>query len=227
MTHNLTKARAIVHRLLAIVVPERLFVQIAEKMERLYCNIRAFQSTLEQAPEILKAIGMHAVIYVRNRMVDNLVLKIWFQTDIRHERVSVDRASCLNVVPYLSLKRPFAAIGNGEYANLSAAFQDTKCSGFVFETACCNHALSSAAMHEASRAANETLVGFDFLSTAPEHKPRLALHGSPDAMQHEPCGFLRHAQRATYFVRTDTVLTVTNQPYGNHPFVHPESRILE
>src|SRR5437879_911202 len=225
--HNFPKAQAIIHWLFAIVIAECLLIQITEQVERLYCNVGAFQSALEQTPEVLKSIGVHAAINIRDRMVNYLVLKIRPQSDIRHERIRVDRASSLNMVSDFGLKRPFAAIGNGEYSDFSAAFQNAECSGFVFESARSNYAPSSRTVHETSRAANETFIGFNFFPIAAQHKTGFTLHGNPDSMQHEPCCFLGHAQSASYFVGTDSILTVTNHPNGNHPLIHPESRILK
>src|ERR1700735_1511470 len=43
-------------RILAIVEPERLFIHIPEKVERLDRNIGAVDPALEQAPEVLNSV---------------------------------------------------------------------------------------------------------------------------------------------------------------------------
>ena len=52
------KALAVVHAF-AVVVPERLLVQIPEQMIGFYGNIRTAERSFEQAPEILQAVGMY------------------------------------------------------------------------------------------------------------------------------------------------------------------------
>lgn len=227
VAHHMTEARAIIHRLLAIIVAERLFVQISEQMKRFYRNIRAFQSALKQAPKVFESIGMHAAISIRNCVVNYLVLKSRVQADIRHERVRVDRASRLDMVSDLRLERPLAAIGNREDSDLAATFQNAECSGLVFESSRSNYAPSSRSVHETSCAADKAFISFDFLPIAAEHKTRFSLHGKTDSVQHEPRGFLCDAQSASYLVGTDPIFAVTNHPHRNHPLIHPECGILE
>ena len=43
-------------RILAVVVPERLFVQVPEQVKRFHAHVRAVQAALEQAPEVLQAV---------------------------------------------------------------------------------------------------------------------------------------------------------------------------
>lgn len=53
------------------------------------------------------------------------------------------------------------------------------------------------------------------------------MHGKPDSMEHEPCGFLGHAKGAGNFIGTDSVLAVGNQPHGREPDLKGDRRILE
>lgn len=62
MRHGHLKAVTISDEVLlggAVVIAENLLVYVAEQMKWLDRNVRAFQSTLEQAPEIFESIGVN------------------------------------------------------------------------------------------------------------------------------------------------------------------------
>src|SRR6266513_3146714 len=46
-------------------------------------------------------------------------------------------------------------------------------------------------------------------------------------MQHEPSGLLRNANRTSQLVRTDSVLSVCNQPKSAQPLVQTDRRIFK
>src|SRR6266850_7590070 len=95
MRHSHLKAVAISDEVLfsgAIVVAEYLLVYVAEQVKRLYRNVRALQSALEQAPKVFQSIGMDLPFNVPFRMVNRFMCKIRIESLIGHERVGVDRA---------------------------------------------------------------------------------------------------------------------------------------
>ena len=47
------------------------------------------------------------------------------------------------------------------------------------------------------------------------------------AMQHEPCGLLRHAKVTVNFVRANSVFTANQHPESRKPFLQRDRRILE
>src|SRR6266571_179691 len=53
------------------------------------------------------------------------------------------------------------------------------------------------------------------------------MHCQPDAMQHKPSGLLRDANRTVQLIRTDSVLSVGNQPERAQPFVQSNRRIFK
>ncbi len=57
VAHSSLKAGLIVH-VLAVVVAERLLIQVAKQVEGFNGNISAADAALQQAPEVLKAIGI-------------------------------------------------------------------------------------------------------------------------------------------------------------------------
>jgi len=73
-------------------------------------------------------------------------------------------------------------------------------------------------------AADESLVRFDAPAQSGQ---RPVLHRQPDTVQHEPAGFLRHAERPRDFVGADAVLIVDEHPDGREPLVQTDGRIFE
>lgn len=61
LVHGQRETLTIVH-VFAIVVAERLFIEVTEKMKRFHAHIRARDAAFQQRPEILKAIGVYATV---------------------------------------------------------------------------------------------------------------------------------------------------------------------
>ena len=59
----------------AVIITEGLFVQIAEKVERLNRNIRAVNTTFQEAPEILKLVRMDLPAHILYGVVHDFMLK--------------------------------------------------------------------------------------------------------------------------------------------------------
>jgi len=88
--------------MLTLIVAERLFVQIAEEMERLDRHIGAFQAALQQRPEVLKPVRMNLAIDVALCVVNEAVNKVGFQAFVRQERIGKDlRAFCYVLANFL------------------------------------------------------------------------------------------------------------------------------
>ena len=78
-------------------------------------------------------------------------------------------------------------------------------------------------VHAARLATDESLIDFYLASqfAAP------ALHCQPDAMQHEPSGFLSYADGAVNLPRANPVLAIGNHPDSRKPLVQSERRVLK
>ena len=150
MTHSHLKTVAISNEVPfggAVVVAEHLFVHITEQVERLYCYVRAFQSALEQAPEVFQSVCVNLPVNVPFRMVYRLMSEaLCIQSLIGQERIAVDRALGSNVRPNLRLQMVLAPRRNDIRMNLSAAFKNTENGCLVFDSAFCNHALATTEM---------------------------------------------------------------------------------
>ncbi|HUV97386.1 MAG TPA: hypothetical protein VMV98_07935, partial [Acidobacteriaceae bacterium] len=53
------------------------------------------------------------------------------------------------------------------------------------------------------------------------------LHGKPDAIQHEPSGFLSDAKRAGNLAGANTILRAGNNPDGGKPLIQAKRRVFE
>src|SRR6266849_2368393 len=231
MRHSHLKAVPVSNEVLfgsAIVEAKHLFVYVAEQVERLYGNVRTLQSALEQAPEILKAVCVDLPLDVAFRMVNRLVNEVLIvKALIGHESIGIDRALGCDMSTDFRLQMMLAASRDDVRVNLPAAFQNADYWCLVFYSAFGNDALASRRMHESSRTADESLVYFHFATGAAEFHKVLVMQGETNAVHHKPCGLLSDSERARDLIGTYSILSVHDEPNGNHPLVHPERRILE
>lgn len=58
---------------LAIVETERLFIEVAEQMERFNAHISPLEPTLEQAPEVFNGVGVDVAAHIFNGMINDLM----------------------------------------------------------------------------------------------------------------------------------------------------------
>ena len=210
------------------VVPEHLFVEIAEKVEGLNADIGAFQLALEQAPEVFESVGVHLSVNVAFSMVNDLVFEpMPLESLVGHERIGVDRAPDFDVGADVGLEGMLFAIADYGGANFSPTFQNAHDGGFIFGASLSNPATVFVGVHEAGRAANESFVYFDFAAGTAEFQERAVLHSESDAMEHEPCGLLSDAESAAHFIRANAVLAIRNHPNGDKPLVQTNRRILK
>ncbi len=105
---------------LAVIVPERLFIGVVLQVVGFHAHIRALQRTLEQTPEVLQAVGVNSATDVRFGVVDELV-NVFVQAFVRFQGIGVDLGTGFDVFPYLSLHMRLAP---GRY-NLDAGFPVT------------------------------------------------------------------------------------------------------
>src|SRR6059036_1323566 len=94
-------------------------------MKRLHAHIRTRDATLEQRPEILKAVGMYATVHIFAGMVNHLMRVFSCETFVGLESIRVECSTSSDMLTYFFLQHTFATTGNYTGANLSATFQDT------------------------------------------------------------------------------------------------------
>src|SRR6266568_1235495 len=182
-------------------------------MKRLYAHVGSRNPSLQQRPEVLKAVGMYAAIHVLRSVVNNLVSVIGCQSFIREQGVSIERRASFHVLANFRLQCILAAIRHDGSANLSPALHDSYDSGLVLPACSGDAPLTFAQVHVSSLAADERFIDFDFATIATEFAAKeLILQGKPNAMEHEPCGLLGNLEIAGNFVATDSVLAVRKHP---------------
>src|SRR5579872_1233619 len=228
--HHL-KSFAVANRVLfaaAIVVAERLFVEIPEQMERLDTYVGSLQSAFQEAPEVFESIGVDVAANVPLGVVYHFMLELIRHFEIRHEVVRVDGAAGFDVLLNLTVQCLAVAIRNDSGADFSIAFEQSdngnlpaNASRVQFPTPRCPN------VHEASLSADEGFVHFHFAAGTAEFHKRAPLHGEPDAVKHEPCRLLSDADGACNLVGTDAVLAVGDHPHSYEPFVERDRRVLK
>jgi len=231
MTHSHLKTVSVANEVVflgAIVIAEYLFVQIPEQVERFHVHVSSLEAALEQTPEVFESVGVNLSINVGLSMVYDLVLEsLVLESLIGHERIGIDGAACLDVGANLGLQVMLPASGNDVRANLATTLQNAHDSGFSLDATVCDFLAALVGVHEASRATNKGFVYFNFLAAAAQPHSVLRMQSKANAVHHKPSGLLGDSQSAGHFVGTDAVLSVHDEPNGNHPLVHAERRVLK
>jgi len=219
------------HRIIfgsAIVIAPRLLIQVAKKMERFDANIGALQSALEQTPEVFHAVSVDLPVHILERMVDYLVLvALMLQSLIGQERICKEFAARLDVLADMALQICLAAIGDHGSTYLTATFQQSDYRYFVFGSGFGYPATVLVAVHEASRPTNEGFVYFDFGSAPTKFHFGIGLQCEAQALEHEPCRLLSHADSAVNLPRANAVLAVGEHPHCGKPILQADSGVLE
>ena len=68
--HGSFEPGLIVH-VFAIVVAEKLLIEVTEKMKRFDAHIRTVDTALQERPEVLKAVGVDTTIDILDGVIDN------------------------------------------------------------------------------------------------------------------------------------------------------------
>ena len=197
-------------------------------MKRFDINIRAFQSALEQRPEILKAVRVNKAFCVALHMVNDAPVIILVQIVVGHEGIGADRSALLNVRANVGAK--LGALGSLNHLGYDlrgfVAFcplQDAL-DGSLSYTGIAN-LRAAIFVHVTGLSADVGLICF----TNPVHlaTPKPVLHREPDAVKHEPSCFLSNAERPRQFARANAVLCVHDQPSSRQPLVQAQRRIFK
>src|SRR6202521_185912 len=212
------EAVVIVH-VLAVVKPERLFVNVAEQVVRLHGHVGSVDSALQQTPEVLKPVSVDVFADVLNRMIHNLMGVFFAKAVIGLQRVAVECGLRFDVLADQRLQLSLAATVNHLGADLPAAFQNRRNNRFTFRSA---SALDLTRLrfgvHVSRLAADESFVYFNAsLAAAQLAASPFILHGKPNPMEHEPCGLLSAVRIPHDLVATDTVFGVGNHPSSSQP----------
>ncbi len=210
---------------LPLVVAERLFVEIAEEMERFNANVGAFQAALQKGPEVLDPVGMHIPAHVLFGVIHELMNVILIESGIGCQFVGEHLGACFNICAHFLLECAALAIRDMLHAHLASLTIQQAHYQFLARSTGARDLGLLVLVHVARESADESFVGFNLaFQLVPEGT---GLHRKPDALEHEPSGLLRDAQIARDFVARNAVLAIRQQPDDGQPFVESDGRILE
>jgi hypothetical protein len=211
--------------ILPVIEAKCLLIDIAKQVVWLNRNVCAIDSALQQAPEVFQSVRVYVLPDVFNRMVNDFVRVFFRQAVIGFQRIAIQRRSDFDVLAYQGLKLTLAALVDDLRADLAATLQNGSDDSLTFGPASpLDLARFNIAMHIARLAADEGLIHFYL---AAQLAAVLALMSEAHAVEHEPRGFLRNIERASYFVAADTVLSVRDEPNARKPLVETQGRILK
>src|SRR5260221_1744339 len=216
--------------ILPLVEPEGLLIEVAEQMEWLDADVGSPDAALEQAPEVLKTVGVDLPVYISLRMVDDAMDVFAAKALIRPQFIGVDVRSGCDAI--LDLREQAAALGVLYHPDLDAALallgvalqkpHDDSLSapaGFMVQSP-----ETARPVHVLGASTDEGLID---LHVAAHLLEGAGLHRKANAMEHEPSGFLSHPKGAANLVGADAVLAVGNQPHRGEPLVQAEGAVLE
>src|SRR5438552_742284 len=95
LRHDLLKAASVV-KVFAVVISEYLLIKIAVKMERLDRNIGSMQPALQQAPKVFKSIRVDLPLHIGDRMVDDLMRVLPFQSFVGKQLIRIESRPCFD-----------------------------------------------------------------------------------------------------------------------------------
>jgi len=212
---------------LALVEPESLLVEVAEQVKRLDTNVCPANRSLQERPEVLHPVGVDVTANVGNSMVDHVVNVIRSKAIVGAKRIGMNLRTLYHIFAYVLLKFSATYVPDDVQDHArgflgSVALQQSHDGSHRNGASALGLPLSL--VHVAGLAADESLVHFHI---ARELADRPVLNRQPDSMQHEPCGFLCHTERAAKLARTDSVLGIQDHPEGGQPLIQPEGTVLE
>jgi hypothetical protein len=146
------------------------------------------------------------------------------QAFIGEKSFGVECGTSLNVLPYFRLKSGLLAVCHNHRLDLAAALKDAHNGSLILGPGSGDATSFDAKVHVAGLAANERLISFDLTG---ELGDGVIMHGSADAMHHEPRRLLCNADGAGYFAGANAVLAIAESPVSAHPLIKPDGGIFE
>ena len=197
-------------------------------MKRFDTHVGSGNASLQQRPEIFEAVGMNASIDVLDGVIDNRMGVVSTESLIGHESVGVECRASFDVLLDLGLQMGFLPVWDDDRAYFAAALKDAHNRNFVLTASSGDAPLADAQVHVAGLTSDESLIRFHFAATAVAHLHHgAALHSQPDAVKHEPCGFLGHAKRPGKLARANAILSGGDNPNRWKPLFETKRGILK
>lgn len=211
-------------RHLPIVETKRLLINIAKEVEWLHADVGSVQAALQERPKVFHRISVDVAVHVLDRVIDDLVLKVIFQTIVGFQLIGEDRCARFDVLFEIRLQSFLLAVIQDYCANVAATLQHSHDNGFILATRTGDDAGLFVFVHIPRLAADERFIHFYFTG---QFAALLALLCESDPVKHEPCGLLGHAERSCDLATADTVLAIQDEPHCGKPLFQTERGILE
>src|SRR5665213_1139572 len=213
----------IVH--LPIVVAERLFINVAEQVERFHADIGSLQAAFQETPEVLHAVSVDLPIHVSLSVINDR-MGVFVQTVIGQKLVSVDSRARFHMLAHVLLNSLLASVRNDGSADLAVTLKNSGDDGLA-EIVKLARLVPLSLMHVSGLTADHGFVGFDFLTRATHLATILALLSKSDPMEHEPRRLLGNVQGPGNLATGNTVLAVVDKPHSRKPFIQTDGAVLE
>ena len=208
----------------AVVIPEALFIQVPEQMERLNADVGPVESTLQQAPEVLHGVRVDVAIHILYGVIYDSVLVFRLQPIVGFQFVAEDRGASFNPFPDDGLQFFLRAAPDMAGYDFTAALHHTEGDFFILAPRASDLSGPLVFVHVPGLTSDEGFIYFDFPAQLIEGP---ILHRKPDAVKHEPCGLLGDAKPAMDFIAAHTVFAVDDEPCGREPLFQWQGGVLE
>ena len=214
----------LVVRILPVVIAKHLLVQIAEKVERLYRNVGALQSALQQTPKVLKPVGVDFPFRIGFGVVNHAMNVLSVQSEIGG--VSIGEKLCSSLEVFLDRTTNLRLVSDRKNLgpNLTVPSQQAHDGGLAERPIASDSLLALVRVHVPRLAADVGFIRFDLTGQLGE---KAGVHRKVNAVQDEPCRLLGDAQRPVNLVGTNPVFAIGNHPDSDEPLAQRQGAILE
>ena len=209
---------------LSPIVAVRLFIEVAEQVERLDTDVRAMELPLYQTPEIIHCVRVDVSTGVLYGVIYDGMLIMHGQPVIGFQSVAEQRRTRLYVIANALVKFMFATRRDGERADVTAALHHAESDGLVRATSASDGTLALRPMHVARFATNERLVN---LNLTRQLCSCLILHGFANPVKHKPRRLLSDTEITRYFAATNAVATVGHEPHSGEPLIKRDRGFIQ
>jgi len=185
------------------IVAVGFLVEIPEEVKRLNADVGSFDGPLQEAPEILNAVGVNPATNVFMGMVDHFMEITGIEASIGAVSVGVDGGAGHHVPPYLWRKGATTGVWNnlGLHRAMTIGavpFKQSHDGSFADGPASLDYLFPFGLVHVTGFAADESFVSLNLTG----HPTEVAvLHRQADSMEHEPSGLLGDADWVTPMAR--------------------------
>src|SRR5947209_797759 len=199
-------------------------------MKRFNTHIRAMQTTLQERPEIIRALRVNQTAHVLLCVIDDLVIVVIFQSCITGKLIGVEFRTLANILFHDALKSLSIAVLYDLRHHLTRAavfllaLQDSHYHHFANSPATVDFLLTLRLVHKPRLATDERFI---YLKISADLQERTTLHSESDSVSHEPRRLLGNIQCPMNLPRADAVLIIPNHPCSHEPFIQRQGRILE